>query len=310
LLYGILTAVFTKGSFVFGKIYMFVYYSNTKGGETTVTKKTKKRAYPIIVAVFALCVALVCLGAFLVFYNAAYDHSPEPGGYIPPSWGVGYYFFLITIGSLVFGGIVELIIDFIDRRIRIWPLFLCAALLPSICFGTYYHLFKKGNTLYFLVEDGGALNFIVDGDYNRNGYIDEYERRYSETYETSLHYEADENNENVDFIQVYVTGRGFIHRHTDLSFDEEENVITIGFEKGQVEYDKIVISVVFKRYDTRDKLLFYRVVDGERVLQNYSVFHYNKRANVTITGDMISKLIAESGTDTAELKFIFTVNEK
>lgn len=270
--------------------------------------KTKKSFYPATIAIFALCFVLICFCVFLFNYRDAYDHTAEPGSiiHIPPSFGVKFKFFLITVAALVAAGIGELIIDLVEKRVRILPLFLCAALLPFACYGAYYSLLGKGGAMYSLVEKDGPLYFVIVGDYNKNGYNDKLEKQYREPHSSNDYVDVDD--EFIRFISIDVSGTGFLDTHSDLSYDSDERVITVSVEKGLVEFDEIILTVVFQSPMVNEKYAFYRIVDGELLWQPYHAENcsaVNDKAVIRITDDRIYEYLEKSGTDTAELKFTF-----
>ncbi len=201
---------------------------------------------------------------------------------------------------------MELIIDLVEKRVRILPLLLCAALLPFACYGTCYSWLGKGGALYSLVEKDGPLYFVIVGDYNKNGYNDELEKRYRETHNSTHMVYADD--ELIDYIYIDVTGTGFLGEHTSLSYDSDERVITVSVEKGMVEFDKIILTVEFNGSMVKEKFAFYRIADGELLWQPFhtvSGSSLNSKAVIRISDDRIYEYFEKSGTDTAELKFTF-----
>ena len=75
-----------------------------------------------------------------------------------------------------------------------------------------------------------------------------------------------------------------------------------------VEFDEIILTVVFQSPMVNEKYAFYRIVDGELLWQPYhaeTCSAVNDKAVIRITDDRIYEYLEKSGTDTAELKFTF-----
>ena len=159
--------------------------------------------------------------------------------------------------------------------------------------------------MYSMVEKDGPLYFVIVGDYNKNGYNDKLEKQYREPHSSNDYVDVDD--EFIRFMSIDVSGTGFLDTHSDLSYDSDERVITVSVEKGLVEFDEIILTVVFQSPMVNEKYAFYRI-DGELLWQPYHAENcsaVNDKAVIRITDDRIYEYLEKSGTDTAELKFTF-----
>ncbi len=207
----------------------------------------------IVFCIFACVVFLACGIIFLINYRIAYNDSTD-GGFIPPSFALKFYYFLIIVSAIAIAIVLKLIFK---QSIKFGYLFLVAVFLPILCYNLNYHTLKRGGIFNFLVNDGGIFHFMAIGDYNFDGINDErYHILYDER-EISSGYGGHFNDNIIGHINTKAVGKGAALNSVHASYDWEDRIITLIFQKSNLELSHIELNVTFRDPEMAKKVSFY-----------------------------------------------------
>ena len=206
-----------------------------------------------MVGFFILGLVLVCGIVFLFNYNYAFDNGTN-GGFIPPSFVVIFYHFLISVISIVFSICLKL---FLKNRARLTVLVIVSILVPIICYNVNYYTLKKDGMLHFLVDDGVVFHFIVIGDWDLDGINDKDHHIFYEKREYSTRYGGHYDDDIIHYIDTKAIGVGGSLDNTFCFYDHEDRTIDLHLNKYSVEFEEIKLQVAFKDVSLAKKVEFY-----------------------------------------------------
>ncbi len=253
-----------------------------------------------VLGIFALTIILVCGFVFIINYNFAYDDDTG-GGWIPPSFGVVFYYFLLAVASIITSIILKVVLK---NRVRLWALLLSAILLPIICYNFNYQSLGKDGFLYPLVDEGGIFHFIVIGDYNFDGMNDEqYHLLYDER-QYSSRYGGHFDDTIIDYIDTTATGTGGGLSGCHSFYDWEDRTIELFLNKDSVKLKQVKILVAFQEPSMAHNVSFY--LDDSKL--NHTVSKYNT-VSIIIDADTCSDLQNRIGGENRYIPIKYVVNE-
>ena len=212
-----------------------------------------------VLGIFVLTLILICGFVFIFNYNIAYD-GDAGAGWLPPSFAVVYYYFLLTVAGIITSIILKVVLK---KRVRIWALLLVCVFVPIICYNFNYNAFKKDGPFHFLVDKGGIFHFIAIGDYNFDGMNDEFYHINYEEREYSSRYGGHFDDTIVDYIDTNSIGTGGGLSGCFCFYDWEERVIELFLDKDSVKLKQVEILVSFQDKSIANNVSFY--LDGRRL---------------------------------------------
>ncbi len=249
-------------------------------------KKQSGRIRRILPLIFAVAIILICGLVFIFNYSSAYNND-SGAGFIPPSFGVIYYFFLIALAFIIAAILLKVTLR---KRVNIGTLLLSAVLLPILCYLFNYHSLGENGFLHFLVDDGGVLNFVVIGDYDFDGMNDEYHHILYDEREYSSRYGGHFDDTIIDYIDTTAVGTGAALSGCHCSYDWEEKVIKLYLAEGNVKLKQIKITVAFQDPSMAEKVSFYL---GDTELEHT----LNEGNTVSIVFDAVSSSKLQNSID-------------
>ena len=198
-----------------------------------------------VLGIFAFVAILICSFVFIFNYNRAYDDNAG-GGWLPPSFGVIVWHFLLAI-VFIFVAIVLKIA--LRKRVRIWMLLLASVLIPIICYNFNYRALGKDGILYPLVDKGGIFHFIIIEDYNFDGITDKYYE--IETQKRTIEDTCDDGfHRQILSVTSKTTGVGYIDSNYVLIQHDELYDFYYRYScSPKNKYDKVVFDVTFREFD-------------------------------------------------------------
>ena len=217
-----------------------------------ITEQKNKNTIWKVLLIFALAIILICGVVFLFNYDIAYDDD-SGGGWLPPSFGVIFLYFILSVISIVAAIILKIVYR---KRVSIISLLVAAIIMPIICYQFNYNTLKKDGALYSLVDEGGIFHFIAIKDFNFDGMNDDRyhilydERRYSARY--GGHFD----DEIIDYIDTVAIGTGPA-LNAFCFYDWEEKVIDLHLNKDNIVYKEIIVTVAFQEAAIAKKTSFY-----------------------------------------------------
>ncbi|MBQ7936675.1 MAG: hypothetical protein IJ333_10090 [Clostridia bacterium] len=251
-------------------------------GENNMKKVLRNNPY-LIYLIFAGIILLVCGFVFISNYGIAYNSDTE-GGFIPPSFLVIFYHFLIVVFSAIIAIVIKVTLK---NKIRIWLLLLLAILLPILSYNVNYQSLKWGGKLYFLVDKGGPLYFIRIGDYNFDGINDEKQRINTQQRTVSSSSGAGLEDDVLKNVRATVTGVGRIE-HAYISPTPTYKEVSFHFDKNRMTIHKAVIDFEFKTSDLAKKTTIYiQKEDGQALTTTQS--KEAGRIRITLEQDIFEK---------------------
>ena len=239
--------------------------------------KTERIIFYVTVAV----VVLVCLWIFLRNYDSVYnDYSGA--GWLPPSFGVAaFYHVILPFWAALAVGFLKLVFVSIEKKIRVWHLFLTVLILPMLCYHINYHALKEEGVLHPVVDDGGILNFIVIGDFNLDGMNDELHHRLYDEREHTASYGTYEGH--VNKVKTKTIGVGYIEScFPNLPENKDNNIIELHLDRDDVTIRSIEMMVTFFDASLAEKVSFYEITPGGDVSVPHTV---NKDGTVSLAFD-------------------------
>ena len=219
---------------------------------TIITEQKNKNIIWKVLLIFALAVIFICGVVFLFNYDIAYDDD-SGAGLFPPSFGVIFLYFILSVISIVAAIILKIVYR---KRLSIFLLLVVAVIMPIMCYQFNYNTLKKDGVLYPLVDKGGIFHFIAIKDFNFDGMNDEQhhilydERRYSSRY--GGHYD----DEIIDYIDTVAIGTGSA-LNAFCFYDWEEKVIDLHLNRDNIVYKQIIVTIAFQEEATAKKTSFY-----------------------------------------------------
>lgn len=245
-----------------------------------IKEESKKALAPWkVFFIFAAAIVLICGIIFLFDYNNAYKTSTD-GGWIPPSFGVIYYYFLVSVVSIIVSIILKIILK---KRVKIWSLIATAVLFPIFCYNFNILTYSKAGLLYPLVDKGGIFHFIVNHDFNFDGMNDEQHHLLYDERKYSTREGGHFDDTIIDYIDSTAIGTGPA-LSVFTSYDWENKIIDLHINNDNVIYKKVTITIAF--------------IDPE--MAKSSVFYFDKIIepiqNVTINEDNTVTLMFDAET--------------
>ena len=217
-----------------------------------ITEQKNKNIIWKVLLIFALAIILICGAVFLFNYDIAYDDD-SGAGWLPPSFGVIFLYFILSVISIVAAIILKIVYR---KRVSIIWLLAAAIFVPILCYQFNYNTLKKDGALYSLVDEGGIFHFIAIKDFNFDGMNDERyhvlyeERRYSSRY--GGHF----NDEIIDYIDTVAIGTGPA-LNAFCFYDWEDKVIDLHLNRDNIVYKEIIVTVAFQEAAVAKKTSFY-----------------------------------------------------
>lgn len=270
---------------------------------------TKKDSLALkVLLIFGAVMVLLCFFIFIFNYDIAFEDSSD-GGWLPPSFAIVFYYFLLAVVGFIGAIIIKVIFK---KRVSIWILLLATVLVPIVSYKANRFTLKEDGPFYFLVDEGGIFRFIAIGDYDFDGMNDEL---YHRTYDTrTLGSTYCGGGTIIKSINVRVTGVGYnLGGHS--FYEEEQNEITLHLRKDNVVYDKVEMKIEFRNPEDAKKFNMTLVSQndhGKMIPVDYKLdYEYRINDDNTLTfifdAEDCKRIQNHSTTEFVEVAFNFSV---
>jgi len=241
-------------------------------------KETSTKKYSLIIFyVFAGAIIIACNLIFIFNYSIAYDND-SGAGWLPPSFAIIYYYFLLSVFSILIALILKAILT---SKIKLVFLLIASIILPIICYPINCSAFSKDGILYPLVDKDGLLHFIAIGDFNFDGINDkEYHRRYEER-SCSQSY-SDDVSTLIRNITTTSVGIGWHLESCFTFYDGEKGTIDLHLYNQELVLKQVKLVIRLADSLSGDQVAIYEVTESEETLVSHNV---NEDGSISIIFD-------------------------